>query len=111
MVETYWHEALSANSQTLTLLDHNPTAPPMAALAFWRYKIIDFPSGMAQEFVCALAYDTAVGENPFYKQLAIRVGWRRDSLPPAVLIRMAPAMIIFPMNRLVGRRRFPSGKR
>ncbi|MGL5195602.1 MAG: hypothetical protein ACRC8Y_18625, partial [Chroococcales cyanobacterium] len=41
---------------------------------FWHYKIIDFPSGMAQEFVwpLALAYQTNLPDNPFYHQTALR---------------------------------------
>src|SRR5690606_23611301 len=41
---------------------------------YWQYKIIDFPSGMSQEFVypLALAWATDVEGNGFYKQDALR---------------------------------------
>jgi len=62
---------------------------------------------MAQEFVWPLAFlhDTAVPD--FYRQPMIRIGWRRYSLCRPECPGMAPAMIIFRMNVLVGRRRFP----
>ena len=70
------HEAIAQIPKLLTLLDRNPHSPTYGCFDrnFWQYKIIDFPSGMAQEFVwpLALAYDTAVPDNPFYRQLVIR---------------------------------------
>jgi len=52
---------LSPIPKLLTLLDRNPTAPPMAADRFWRYKIIDFPAAWPRNlWPLALAYDTAV---------------------------------------------------
>ncbi len=69
-------EALAQIPKLLTLLDRNPHSPTYGCFDrnFWQYKIIDFPSGMAQEFVwpLALAYDTPVASNPFYRQPAIR---------------------------------------
>lgn len=68
--------ALANIPKILTLLDRNPHSPTYGCFDrnFWHYKIIDFPSGMAQEFVLplALAYDTDVPDNPFYHQQVIR---------------------------------------
>ncbi|NER20177.1 MAG: hypothetical protein F6J96_05500 [Symploca sp. SIO1C2] len=68
--------ALSQIPKILTLLDRNPHSPTYGCFDrnFWHYKIIDFPSGMAQEFVLplALAYDTDVPDNAFYRQPVIR---------------------------------------
>ena len=68
--------ALTQIPKILTLLDRNPHSPTYGCFDrnFWHYKIIDFPSGMAQEFVLplALAYDTEVPDNPFYQQPVIR---------------------------------------
>ena len=68
--------AIAQVPQLLTLMDRNPHSPTYGCCDrnFWHYKIIDFPSGMAQEFVwpLALAYDTDIANNPFYQQAAIR---------------------------------------
>ncbi|NEP12617.1 MAG: hypothetical protein F6K14_20895 [Symploca sp. SIO2C1] len=68
--------ALTQIPKILTLLDRNCHSPTYGCFDrnFWHYKIIDFPSGMGQEFVLplALAYDTDVPENPFYRQPVIR---------------------------------------
>lgn len=68
--------ALAQIPKLLTLLDRNPHSPTYGCFDrnFWHYKIIDFPSGMAQEFVwpLALAYDTDIPDNPFYQQQVIR---------------------------------------
>ncbi len=68
--------ALAQIPKLLTLLDRNPHSPTYGCFDrnFWHYKIIDFPSGMAQEFVwpLALAYDTDVPDNPFYQQQVIQ---------------------------------------
>jgi hypothetical protein len=68
--------AIAQIPKLLTLLDRNPHSPTYGCFDrnFWQYKIIDFPSGMAQEFVfpLALAYQTNSPENPFYGQSAIR---------------------------------------
>jgi hypothetical protein len=65
-------EALNQIPKILTLLDRNPHSPTYGCFDrnFWQYKIIDFPSGMAQEFVypLALAYHTDLPDNPFYQQ-------------------------------------------
>ncbi|MDV2996156.1 MAG: hypothetical protein N4J56_005810 [Chroococcidiopsis sp. SAG 2025] len=65
-------EAIAQIPKILTLMDRNVHSPTYGCCDrnFWHYKIIDFPSGMAQEFVLplALAYDTDLRNNPFYRQ-------------------------------------------
>lgn len=62
-------------SKLLTLLDKNPYSKTYGCFDrnYWHYKIKDFPSGMSQEFVLALAlaWDTNDSQNPFYKQKQI----------------------------------------
>ncbi len=74
--EIFAREALAQIPKILTLLDRNPHSSTYGCFDrnFWHYKIIDFPSGMAQEFIwpLALAYETDVANNPFYKQPAIK---------------------------------------
>ena len=74
--DLFAREALSHIPKLLTLLDRNPHSPTYGCFDrnFWHYKIIDFPSGMSQEFVwpLALAYHTAVPDNPYYRQASIR---------------------------------------
>jgi len=74
--DLFAREALAQIPKLLTLLDRNVHSPTYGCFDrnFWQYKIIDFPSGMAQEFVwpLALAYDTDVPDNPFYQQQVIR---------------------------------------
>ncbi|MDY6782648.1 MAG: hypothetical protein SW833_08905 [Cyanobacteriota bacterium] len=69
-------DAIAQIPKLLTLLDRNPHSPTYGCFDrnFWQYKIIDFPSGMAQEFVfpLALTYHTNSSDNPFYHQPAIR---------------------------------------
>jgi hypothetical protein len=68
--------ALEQIPKILTLLDRNPHSPTYGCFDrnFWHYKIIDFPSGMSQEFVwpLALVYTLKLPHNPFYRQSAIR---------------------------------------
>jgi hypothetical protein len=68
--------ALEQIPKILTLLDRNRHSPTYGCFdrTFWQYKVIDFPSGMSQEFVwpLALAYDTNVPDNPFYRQEIIK---------------------------------------
>ncbi|PSB13693.1 hypothetical protein C7B76_18915 [filamentous cyanobacterium CCP2] len=70
--DQFAREALAQIPKILTLLDRNPHSPTYGCFDrnFWHYKIIDFPSGMAQEFVLplALAYSTHLPDNPFYRQ-------------------------------------------
>lgn len=68
--------AIAQVPKLLTLMDRNRHSPTYGCgdRNFWHYKIIDFPSGMAQEFVwpLALAYQTDCPDNPFYRQAALR---------------------------------------
>ncbi|OWY66802.1 hypothetical protein B7486_34640 [cyanobacterium TDX16] len=65
-------EAIAQIPKILTLMDRNVHSPTYGCCDrnFWHYKIIDFPSGMAQEFILplALAYDTDLPDNPFYRK-------------------------------------------
>lgn len=73
MKDLFAREALAQISKILTLLDRNPHSPTYGCFDrnFWHYKIIDFPSGMSQEFVLplALAYSTNISENSFFINL------------------------------------------
>ncbi len=75
-VEIYAREALRNIPQILTQLDRNPHSPTYGCFDrnFWHYKILDFPSGMSQEFVwpVALAYQADLPYNSFYQQPALR---------------------------------------
>ncbi|MEM9504672.1 MAG: hypothetical protein AAGA01_12030, partial [Cyanobacteria bacterium P01_E01_bin.43] len=68
--------ALAEIPKILTLMDRNPHSPTYGCgdRNFWQYKIIDFPSGMSQEFALplALAYHLDLPDNPFYQQPAMR---------------------------------------
>ena len=70
--------ALDQIPKILTLLDRNPHSPTYGCFdrSFWQYKVLDFPSGMSQEFVypLALAYYTDIDNNPFYHQSVI-IDW------------------------------------
>lgn len=72
----FLNKALSQIPKILTLLDRNPHSPTYGCFDrnFWHYKIIDFPSGMAQEFVLplALAYNAQAAENPYYNSPRIK---------------------------------------
>lgn len=74
--DLFAREALAQIPKILTLLDRNPHSPTYGCFDrnFWHYKIIDFPSGMAQEFVwpLALAYETNLPDNPYYHQPMMR---------------------------------------
>ena len=69
-------EALAQIPKILTLQDRNRHSPTYGCFDrnFWHYRIIDFPSGMAQEFVLplALAYGTDLPDNPFFEEPALR---------------------------------------
>ncbi|ANM31200.1 hypothetical protein ABI59_18915 [Acidobacteria bacterium Mor1] len=69
-------EALRWIPKILTLQDRNPHSPTYGCFDrnFWHYKIIDFPSGMSQEFVLplALAHEADLPGNRFYKDPVIR---------------------------------------
>lgn len=68
--------ALAQIPKLLTLLDRNPHSPTFGCFDrnFWQYKIIDFPSGMSQEFVwpLALVHSLDLPNNPYYQQESIR---------------------------------------
>ena len=65
-------EGIALIPKILTLLDRNPHSPTYGCFDrnFWHFKIIDFPSGMAQEFVwpLALAYQLDIPNNPFHQK-------------------------------------------
>lgn len=68
--------AIAQIPKILTLMDRNVHSPNYGCFDrnFWQYKIIDFPSGMSQEFVLplALAFHTNIPENPFYQKKIIK---------------------------------------
>lgn len=72
----FFEKALNQIPKILTLLDRNPHSPTFGCFDrnFWHYKIIDFPSGMAQEFVLplALVYALDIENNSYYKNLRIK---------------------------------------
>jgi hypothetical protein len=74
--DLFAQEAIAQIPKILTLCDRNPHSPTYGCFDrnFWQYKIIDFPSGMSQEFVLplALAYHTDIAVNLFYQQPIIR---------------------------------------
>ena len=70
------HNALQQIPIILTLLDRNHHSPTYGCFDrnYWHYRIIDFPSGMAQEFVLplALAYSLDIPGNPYYQKVSIK---------------------------------------
>jgi hypothetical protein len=76
--ELFAREALAQVPKILTLLDRNRHSPTYGCFDrnFWHYKMIDFPSGMSQEFVwpLALAYALDAPDNPYHQQASVR-GW------------------------------------
>ncbi len=76
MRDLFAQEALRWIPKILTLQDRNRHSPTYGCFDrnYWQYKIIDFPSGMSQEFVLplALAWETDLPGNPFHRQAAIR---------------------------------------
>ncbi|MGK7920930.1 MAG: hypothetical protein AB4080_13080 [Trichodesmium sp.] len=75
MRDLFAQQALAQIPKILTLLDRNFHSPTYGCFDrnFWHYKIIDFPSGMSQEFVLplALAYSLEIPNNPYYLQETI----------------------------------------
>ena len=69
-------EALAQIPKILTLQDRNAHSSTYGCFDrnFWHYKIIDFPSGMAQEFVwpLALAYAMPIAGNAYHLQSAVK---------------------------------------
>ncbi len=76
MKDLFAREALAQIPKILTLLDRNAHSPTYGCFDrnFWHYKIIDFPSGMSQEFVwpLALALTCDAPENPFFQRQVLR---------------------------------------
>ena len=74
--DLFARQALSQIPKLLTLLDRNPHSPTYGCFDrnFWHYKVLDFPSGMSQEFVwpLALAYDSEISGNPYHRQAPIK---------------------------------------
>ena len=74
--DLFAREALDQIPKILTLQDRNAHSPTYGCFDrnFWHYKIIDFPSGMAAEFVwpLALAYSLKIEGNAFYQKPALR---------------------------------------
>jgi hypothetical protein len=74
--DLFAREAIALIPKILTLLDRNPHSPTYGCFDrnFWHYKIIDFPSGMAQEFVwpLALVHQMDMPNNPFYRKETLR---------------------------------------
>ncbi|MEB3356904.1 MAG: hypothetical protein VKK04_09275 [Synechococcales bacterium] len=76
MRDVFAQVAIAQIPKILTLQDRNRHSPTYGCFDrnFWQYKIIDFPSGMAQEFVLplALVYALPIADNPFYQEPALR---------------------------------------
>lgn len=74
--DLFLRHGLAEVPKLLTLLDRNPHSPTYGCFDrnYWHYRIIDFPSGMAQEFVwpLALAYTLEAPENPYHGDAALR---------------------------------------
>src|SRR3954462_9164684 len=74
--ELFARAALDLIPKILTLQDRNAHSPTYGCFDrnFWHYKIIDFPSGMAAEFVwpLAMAYSLPTPENPYNHLPAIK---------------------------------------
>lgn len=68
----YSDEALRSIPKLLTLVDRNPYSKTYGCFdrAYWHYRTMDFPCGMAQEFCLplALAWKHAYPNNPFHHQ-------------------------------------------
>lgn len=74
--ELFAKAALDEIPKLLTLQDRNPHSPTYGCFDrnYWHYKVIDFPSGMSQEFVWPLALATVVdlAGNPYRDNESIR---------------------------------------
>ncbi len=68
--------ALAHVPHLLTLLDRNRHSPTYGCFDrnFWHYRIVDFPSGMAQEFALplALAWETDLENNRWFRHPELR---------------------------------------
>jgi len=80
--------ALANVPKLLTLQDRNPHSVTYGCFDrnYWHFKIIDFPSGMSQEFVwpLALAWAFSLPDNPYYRSDAIKE-WIRAGIHYAAL--------------------------
>ncbi len=76
MRDLFAREALAQIPKILTLQDRDPHSPTYGCFDrnFWHYKIIDFPSGMSQEFVwpLALAYGCDLPGNRYFQCETLR---------------------------------------
>lgn len=67
----YSDEALRSIPKLLQLVDRNPYSTTYGSFdrAYWHYRTMDFPCGMAQEFCLplALVYKYAYTDNPYYQ--------------------------------------------
>ncbi len=74
--DLFAREALVQIPKILTLQDRNAHSPTYGCFDrnYWHYKIIDFPSGMAQEFVwpLALVHSLDLPDNPYFQQPSIK---------------------------------------
>src|SRR5262249_44882441 len=74
--DLFARQALAEIPKLLTLLDRNPHSPTYGCFDrnFWHYRIIDFPSGMPQEFVWPLALVWALDlpRNQYYRRPSVR---------------------------------------
>ena len=74
--DLFGRAALSQIPKILTLQDRNPHSVTYGCFDrnFWQYKIIDFPSGMSQEFVwpLALVHELPLPGNIYYQQPAVK---------------------------------------
>jgi hypothetical protein len=74
--DLFAQSAIAQLPKLLTLLDRNRHSPTYGCFDrnFWHYKIVDFPTGMAQEFVypLALAYTLDCPHNPYYQKPVLR---------------------------------------
>jgi len=100
-------DALEKIPKILTLLDRNPHSPTYGCFDrnAWHYRIIDFPSGMAQEFVwpLALAYSIDHPENVFHRRESLRE-WVRAGIAFAAKSAHADGSCddYFPFERAAG---------
>lgn len=74
--DAWARRALQDVEKILTLQDRNPHSPTYGCFDrnFWHFRMLDFPSGMAQEFVwpLALAYTLDLPDNPYKDSEAVR---------------------------------------
>lgn len=74
--EAFARRALADIPKLLTLQDRNPHSPTYGCFDrnHWQYRILDFPTGMAQECVwpLALAWATDLPDNPYRGNPALR---------------------------------------